>query len=154
MKINNLHKADKFRFYFPMLLIFSLPLIGYSFFAKEEYTSLYGVAGGIALILYIVLLMRKPHFFSIETKYNEVIVKFYNTHIGFSKPKSFQIKNNELNGYKIVDQLKGFSKSLVLQIKKGKKVGSYPPISISLLSKNEIKILENELNTIIKTNRL
>ncbi|MBN2662974.1 MAG: hypothetical protein JXR68_04940 [Bacteroidales bacterium] len=154
MKINNLHKADKFRFYFPMLLIFSLPLIGYSFFAKEEYTYLYGVAGGIALIVYILLWMRKPHYFNIETKYNEIIVKFYNTHIGFSKPKSFQIKNSDFNGYSIIENLGGFSKSIVFQIKKGKKVGSYPPISISLLSKNEIKILENELNTIIKTNKL
>lgn len=154
MKLNNLHKADKFRFYFPMLIIFSIPMIIYAFISTEELAYLFGIAGGVALIVYILLWMRKPHYFNIETKYNEIVVKFYNTHIGFSKTKSYQIKNNELYGYDIAEQLGGFSKIITFKIRKGKKVGTYPPVSISLLSKEDVTKLKNELDTIIKTNKL
>ncbi len=154
MKLDIQYKSDKFKFYFPMLLVFSLPMIAYPITSTEPKAFYFGIAGGVALITYIVLLIRRPHFFSIQTKYSDFLVRFYNTHVFFSKPKAYQIKNSSFSDYKITEKFNGFQKSIAFQIKKEGKKGWYPPISISLLSKNELKVLKKELDTILKINKL
>jgi len=154
MKLHNLQKSGKYKFYIPLLLLVAILMIGFAVFYNDEYSITYGVIGGVALIFYIILLFKKPNFFGIETKYNVVIIRFYNTHLGFSKPRSYQIKNKDLHGYQISEQLGGYSKTITFMVKKGGKIGSYPPVSISLLKQSEIKELKSELDTIIKTNNL
>lgn len=150
MKIENYKKAGKFRIFFPILLVFAIPLIGFGLFGNESYSYIYTILGVVALLIYGVFIFRKPNYFYFETNQNFIIIRFYNPHPGFTKPKAFQIPINSFSDYKIKQELGGFRKFIFFQIKKRKQKGWYPAVSISLLKKDEIEKLKNELESIKK----
>jgi len=112
------------------------------------YKTTYYTVAGIAFLLYILLLIRKPHYFGLYDEKDHFVVRYYNPHPFFSNYKQVKIKKNEYDGYKIKNNLFGFQKSVIFYIRQGNKKGQYPPISISGLNKQQRKQLEEYLENL------
>ncbi len=145
-------KAMKYRLYYPILLVFGISLLIYAFATKDNLFAIWLGAGGFALIVYFLLLIKKPHYFSIETTHNKIIIRFYNPHPFLTKFKSIQIPIQKFYEYEITQKLGGYIRLLKLKIKDKGKTGEYPALSISLLNENQLDMLKKELDTIIKMN--
>lgn len=153
MKIS-IEKALKYKIYFPLLLLSFLIFVIYAFMSKNNLFYLWIGISFIPLLTYIILIIRKPHYFFIETTYNKIIIRFFNPHPIFRKNKAIQVPNNKFAGYEITEKMNGFIKLLTIKIKQNKKIMSFNPVSISLLTNTEIEALKKELDTILKINRI
>lgn len=151
MKIDTYKRAGKYRLILPLLPFISLIFVVFAFIEGGQSAQIYLAITAVFMIIYLFLILRKPHYFYFETKHNTVIVRFYNPHIGFTKPRAYQIAISNFAGFSVKKSL--LSKSIIFKIKKGKKTGDYPPVSISLLNKGELVRIKEELNTIIKMNK-
>jgi hypothetical protein len=151
MKLDNKLTAYKYKFYFPLLLLFGIVPPIFYFLKIEEFIFLPFI-GLLFILIYILLLIIKPYYFSFESTYNSIRIKFYNPHIFFSKYKVIEIPTNNLKSFNIKNSFFGLKKSLNIEIKKDKKSGFYPPLSISILKNSEIKKIVDEFNYILKTN--
>lgn len=154
MKIENFKKAAPYKLYLPILLLISTIFIVYSFIDTSNHNFIWLIIGGLLAFLYIYLILKKPHYFEIETKQKNFIIRFFNPHPFMARPKAFDIPISNFQKYEIIKGFAGLSKNLVIYIKKGKATGSYPPVSISLLDKNQIEELKKELNYILKVKSL
>lgn len=150
MKIDNYKKAILFKFYFPILILIIASLIIYSFFVYLKLAWIIQVLAGIFAIVYFILAFKKPHYFFLEMLSSSIIVRFYNPHFFFTKPKTYQISISDFYEYNIKESFWGLRKDLIFKIKKGAKIGEYPPVSISLLTSLEISELKKELDGILK----
>jgi len=148
MKLDNYKKAAKYRLIFPLLIFPATIIILFAIFSKEAHANIYAIIGGALIIVYIFFHIKRPYFFHFETTNDKIIVRFYNPHPGLTKPKAYQIAIKELSNYKISKNF--ISKSISFEVKKGNKKGWYPPVSITLMTNQEIKSIEKELNTILR----
>ena len=146
-------KAMKYRLYYPILLVFAISMFVYAFVTKDNLFAVWSTAGSVAIIVYFLLLIKKPHYFSMETTHSKIIIRFYNPHPFLTKFKSIQIPIQKFYEYEITEKLGGYSRSLKLKIKDKGKTGEYPALSISLLNKNQLDLLKKELDSIIKMNK-
>lgn len=154
MKIDNFQKAATYRVYFPILLIASIALIVYFIVDTAHYKIIWLILGLIPTVIYTYMFLTKPYYFNLETKQRSIIIRFFNPHPMMSRKKAFEIPISSFVKYEIKYSMGGKKKSLIFYIKKGKKTGAYPPLSITLLTKTQIEALEKELNTLLKINRL
>ncbi len=154
MKIENYEKAGKYRLYYPILWVFIATLTIYPLIFNVPLKIIYFSIAGVIFLLYLYLLLKKPYYVNFEAKHTSIVVRFFNPHPFLSKPKAYNIRINEFAGYEIIEKLGGFNKFIIFKIKKGKQVGSYPPLSISLLTENQINDIKKELDTILKIKKL
>jgi hypothetical protein len=112
------------------------------------------VVSGLLLILYILLLIKKPYYFYFEPKQKTFLIRYYHPHVLFNKKKAFEIPIDSFEKYNITEKLYGYNKYITFYIKKGKSTGSYPTISISSITKQQLEDLKKELDTIIKIKNL
>lgn len=153
MKIS-IEKALKYKIYYPLLILLFLIFVVYAFMTKDNLFYLWIGISLIPLFLYIILIIKKPYYFFIETTYNKIIIRFFNPHPFLRKNKAIQIPVNKFAGYEISEKLNGFIKFLTIKIRDNKKVMAYKPLSISLLKSAEIETLKKELDTILKINNI
>jgi len=146
--------ALRYKIYFPLLFMFFVFFIVYAFITKDNLFYLWISISLVFFILYVIISIRKPHYFYLETTYNQIIIRFFNPHPLLRRNKAIQIPNNKFAGYEITEKMNGFVKLLTVKIKDNKKVLSYPPISITLLKNHEIDAMKKEFDTILKINRL
>lgn len=154
MKIDNYKKAILYKFYYPILILIIIAVLGYQFVAYLKFKWIYQILGGIFSVLYLIFNIRKSHYFYFETLSSSITVRFYNPHFFFSKPKSYKISINDFYDYSINESLWGLRKEIIFKIKKAAKTGEYPPVSISLLTSSEIADLKKELDGILKIKNL
>ncbi len=154
MKIENFKKAAPYRLIFPLLIISFVVSLVFYFSNPVDYNIILLIIGIVLIFIYIFFFFKKPYYFSFETKYKSFVIRFFNPHPFLSKFKAYEIQLDEFDKYEIKDSFKGFNKNLILHIKKGKKSGTYPPVSLSLLSKNQIEELKKEFNTLLKIKSL
>jgi hypothetical protein len=154
MKIENYEKAGKYRLYFPLLFVASATLIIYSVAVFDKLKSVWLGIGVVLYLIYLFLILKKPYYINFEVKHTSIVVRFFNPHPFLSKPKAYNIRINDFAGYEIVEKLGGLNKFIVFKIKKGKQIGAYPPLSVSLLTKDQIENIKKELDTILKIKKL
>lgn len=152
MKIENYKKAMQFRLYVPVLILFILLISVFYIFNIEKYF-IYPIISSLLFIFLIIILYVQPHYFSYESKNSSLIFKFYNPYSFGKKIFSFVINSSELHNYKIENSLFGLKKQIHIEIKKNKQIGTYNPISISLLKKSQIENLKKELDFVINSNK-
>ena len=155
MKVDNYRKSIPFKIYFIVTLVIFISLSVYTAFNKgADYFYVYLGLSIIFGIIYLFMWLRKPNYFYFEILHSSIVIRYFNPHPFFSKPKAFSISLTSLIGYEIKQRLKGFNKSIIFEIKKAGKKGKYPPISISLLSASEINEMKKELDIILKIRSL
>ncbi len=154
MKIDNYRKAIPYKFYFPIIGVAALSTFIYSIIVQGNYNFIYYAISLFFVVLYIFLAIRRPNYFYFEPRHSSMIIRYYSPHPFFGKAKAFEIPIKQFSSYEIKEKLFGYNKSIVFKIKKGKSIGQYPSVSISLLSETELKELKKELDTILKIKRL
>ncbi|MBN2891781.1 MAG: hypothetical protein JXL97_07935 [Bacteroidales bacterium] len=150
MKIENFQKAAPYRLFFPVLLIATLASVAYFFVDKSNYNFIWLGLGVVFAVVYVLIFLKKPHYFEFEAKHRSFIIRFFNPHPFLTKHKAFEVSIEQFDKYEIVKGFGGLSKNLVLYIKKGKSTGAYPSVSVTLLNENKINLLKKELDSIIK----
>ena len=142
--ISNFKSTAKITILTGVLLVVAVVL--FIFALIEPYRQkIYLILAGIVFVAYLVILLRKMHFFSIHRENDTLIIRFYNSHPLLSNYRQIKIKLDEFDGY----ELKGgwFRQEIIFKIKRGKQTGKYPPVSITLLSKDEkrqlLEMLDN-----------
>ncbi len=152
MKIENYKKAMQFRLYVPVLILFIVLISVFYIFNIEKYF-IYPIISSLLFIILIFILYIQPHYFSYESKNASLIFKFYNPYSFGKKIFSFVINSSDLHSYKIFYSLFGLKKQIQIEVKKNKQIGSYKPISISILNKSQINSLKKELDFKINSNK-
>jgi hypothetical protein len=139
-------KTGQLKLAFVLLISLTLFLLIYSTIEGIEKNLILFVISIILGICYIFMLILKLHYFYFNDDKNKIIIRFYNSHPFFRKYKAFEIPKNNVKNFDITESFFGLKKELTIEV--STKTGSfeYPPVSISLLSKKEIKALEKKLN--------
>lgn len=154
MKIENFRKAGKYTVFLPIILLVSIIFVVYPFVGGLTVKTTYIVIGITIFVVYLFLFIRKPFYFYFETKFKSILVRYYNPHPMFIRRKAFEVPIDSFVKYEIKSTMFGLRKKLTLFVKKGKKVGAYPSVSIILLDKGQIINLKNELDTLLKVKSL
>ncbi len=142
--IDNFKRAAVLTIVLGVLLIVAIVLFIFGFI-EYYYRKIYFIIAGLSFLAYLVLLLKRMHYFSLTVDNGFLIVKFYNPHPFMSNYRQIKIKLDEFYDYQIKKGL--FNQDLILKIKQKNKIGTYPPVSISGLSKTQkqelIEILDN-----------
>ena len=149
MKVDNRLITAKLKIMYMIMFLVMTALFIYSYFEHLE-NPIYPILIGIIAAVYIILLIRKSNYFFLEYLGNKIIVRYYTAHPIFRKYKAFEIPRVSFFDYKIKSSLLGFFKSVQFTVKTPKGKFNYPPLSISLLSKQQmvdlIKMLDELKN--------
>jgi hypothetical protein len=150
--VDNKLQIAKIRLAYIFTIMASSSLLVYSFFSKT-YTDgklISFIIGIIMFIIFLFLLLIKPEYiyFSIENN-NKIIIKNYTAFPLFRKYKAFEIPISSIYDYEIK---KVFLDQLIfmrISVKSKNKIGKYPWLSLSSLSKKELKRLIETLDKIL-----
>jgi hypothetical protein len=72
---------------------------------------------------------------------SKITIRYYTAHPIFRRYKAFELPKSYFYDYKISEKLFGFIKTFQIIVKTPKGRFNYPPLSISLLSKQQIEDL-------------
>ncbi len=154
MKIDNFRKSAVYRLVYPILFAIAISFIAYFFIDSASYKILWLILGLCAVLVYVYFLLKKPHYLGIEIKSRIIIVRYYNPHPFFERRKAFEVPIQNFEKYKIKEEMMGKRRMLTFFVRKGNKIGSYPPVSATLMTKTQLDSLEKELNTLLKIKKL
>jgi hypothetical protein len=105
---------------------------------------------GIYLALIILSRLRQLNYFYFSDAGDKILIRYYPIHPLVQKKKAVQIPKIGLIGYDIRFSWMGLKKTLILRQKIKGKVATYPPIGISSLKKNELDLLEKQLDKYVR----
>lgn len=154
MKVDNRLRTAKLKIMYTIsgIVIFALSL--YLYFEHHQ-KAIYPIAynyvlpGAIIILLslYFIFLLRRLDYFFIEFLGQKIVVRYYTAYPIFRKYKAIEIPKSYFYDYKIKSYFFGFRKTVQFIVNTPKGKFSYPPVSISLLSKKQntelVKMLDN-----------
>ena len=106
---------------------------------------IYGVLSVVFLIFFWFQYQMKYTYFYFSNNGKNLVFKFYSLRIIAGKPKTIEISRTNFVKYDIITGFFDKRDSLVLYQKTPKGVAKYPPISLSLLSKQQKTELKRTL---------
>ncbi len=142
-KIDNFKRAAVLTVILGVLLITAIVLFIFGFI-EYYYRKIYFTLAAISFLAYLIILLRRMHYFAMELDKGFLIIRFYNPHPFVSNYRQIKIKTDELYDYQIKKGL--FGQDLIIKIKQGNRIGKYPPVSITALTREQKKNLIQILN--------
>jgi len=103
----------------------------------------------VAVIYFLIIIInffRQQNYFYFNDSGKNIIVRYYPLRPMASSRKSVEIPKSRFAGFEIHDQMLGLKKILILKMVLKESVASYPPISISSLTREELDILTRQLS--------
>lgn len=94
-----------------------------------------------------------PSFFEMLVTDDELQLNYYTLALVHRDHQSLQFDRNQLKSFKIQKSFMGLRSDLVITIQTPSGLADFPPVSTTLLSRNEISQITQMLNTIIWENR-
>jgi hypothetical protein len=125
--------------------------LGFWCVAKEEIYLLIGLVV-IAIAYFFAFTKIKPSFVEFVTTEKEFQFNYYSVSSVTRDYQSIEIPFADYYGCEITTSVFGMKKELVLTVRSAYGLADYPPISISILSKNEIDQILYILNKIKERN--
>ena len=113
--------------------------------------SVYGVLSVVLLIFFWFQYRMKYTYFYFSNSGKNLVFRFYTLRVIAGKPKTIEISKTNFVKYDIVTDFFSKKDSLVLYQKTPKGVAKYPPISLTLLSKNKKTELKRTLFAMTKS---
>jgi len=108
-------------------------------------TVIYCALSFFLILFYWYQYNMKYTYFYFSNNGRNLIFKFYSMRIFSGKPRTIEIPKTDFRKYEIQTNFFKKRKSLILYQRTLNGVAKYPPISLSLLSKKQIKDLESAL---------
>lgn len=154
--VDNKLKVAKYRLAyivtFPIGILFFIFALYSNSPAKENVVSL--AIGSLLLFIFVFMLIIDPQYIYISiVKNNKIIVRNYTAFPLFRNYKAFEIPINTFYDFEIQKQLGGLKKAFRITVASKKKIGKYPWISLSAVSKNEINTIISSLNKLVPADR-
>ena len=104
-----------------------------------------------AYVIFIVYNSLKNNFYIfLSTEKNKLTIRYYSLSLFNNSKKSIEIPLETLHNFKIETKRGGLLKLLTVYQKTNKGVAKYPPISISILDKEELQLVSNTLKKFSK----
>ena len=113
--------------------------------------SVYSVLSVVLLIFFWFQYRMKYTYFYFSNNGKNLVFRFYTLRVIAGKPKAIEISKTNFVKYDIVTDFFNKKDSLVLYQKTPKGVAKYPPISLTLLSKNKKTELKRALFAMTKS---
>jgi hypothetical protein len=112
-------------------------LFGFGIFVifKNEMWMIYPI--GAIFVTYIFFLLRRSDYFFLQFAGNKITIRFYTAHPFLRQYKTFEIPKAYFSDYKIKRLLGGYKQTIQFTVKTPKGRFNYPPLSISLLNKEQ-----------------
>ncbi len=132
--IDNFKTAAKISVALGVLLVITVVLYIFSLI-EYAHRKTYLILGSVTLLVYLIMLLKKLHYFGLNIENNTLIIRFYNPHPFISNYKQIKIPLEEYDGYELKKHL--FGQEIIFKIRRGKQTGKYPPVSITALSKDQ-----------------
>ncbi len=104
----------------------------------------------VYLILVVVSRLRRLSYFYFSDDGDKIQMRYHPIHPLVQKKHAIQIPKIGLAGYRIEQSPLGFKRVIILQQKVKGRVATYPPIGITALSRQEVDLLEKQLNKYIR----
>ena len=123
-----------------VLAIYTVLIVSTVFFIPVDRTVeilICGALSAVFLMFYWFQYKMEYTYFYFSNNSNNLIFKFYTLRIFYGKPKTIEIPVKSFVKYDIVTDFFDKKDLLVLYQKTPKGIAKYPPISLTLLSKNQ-----------------
>ena len=104
----------------------------------------------VAVVYFLIIIInffRQQNYFYFNDSGKNIIVRYYPLRPMASSRKSVEIPKSRFAGFEIQDSMMGLKKNLILKQVLKKSVASYPPISISSLTREELAKLTRQLSS-------
>ncbi len=132
-----------------LVLTWVAKIIDYPLLGMDEKTwSLIFTAIYAALVFLPMFLNYQYIFFSDEGEY--IVLRYFSAGITGGRKNSVEIDKRTFSGYKIEKRIMGLSRSIILFQKINNGTGTYPPIYITALDKDQMAKLVMSLNKYVK----
>jgi hypothetical protein len=92
----------------------------------------------IAIIYFFLFHLYKPSYFEMLVSESELIINYYSVATALKSYQTIEIDISLFHGYEILTKNYGMTRQLLLTVKSKFGLADYPPVSISILSKNEL----------------
>ncbi len=132
------------------IAIFVVLIIVTIFFIPVSKEVIMFICGGLSvifLLFYWLQYMMEYTYFYFSNNSKNLIFRFYSLRNFYGKPKTIEIAKGSLIKYDIISSFFNRKDSLVLYQKTSKGIAKYPPISLTLLTKNQKTELKRALHT-------
>ncbi len=154
--VDNKLQVAKLRLAFVVTFATGLFFIFFGLFSNNTgFENLMSLILGVALILiFLFLIMLKPEYIYIAIQKNsKLIVRNYTAFPLFRKYKAFEIPLNSIYDFEVSKSLMGKKRSIQISVKTKNKIGKYPWLSLSAVSKNDLNKTIESLNKLLPTDR-
>lgn len=104
----------------------------------------------IIYIFYLIFIfIINYHFFSFNDNGDKLVFRYVSFRPFDNAKKAIEIEKSRFGGYKIQKSFFNLKTELVLSVKTKNGLAKFPPIGISALSKDQIKLLKMSLNQFV-----
>jgi hypothetical protein len=122
------------------------------FFVAKSMNILLIVDVVFAIVYFIVFNSLRPSFFELLVTDTALKVSYYSVTSTMRSYQSFEIHLRQLKDFQLVKKMYGLKSELILSVDSKYGIADYPPVSIFLLSKNELAQVVLVLNRIKENN--
>ena len=130
-------------------IIVTIKLFEKDFLGLDKKTWALGVLA-VYIIISLYFIYLNYNYILIKMDPSKILLRHYSLRPWDSAKKSYEIPINELSGVKIKSQLFGIKKGLIFYRKIRKGVAKYPPVSLTGLSKSQIRQINEIFKSFIK----
>lgn len=147
-QLNNKGRSGNF---FMLFIVSGVVFVGAAFyFVATNMNQLLIIDIVVAVIYFILFNKIKPSFFEFLVSEDSLQINYYPVSTAVRSYQSIEVPMNQLKNFNIKKSLGGIRKDLILSVKSKYGLADYPPISISILKKNETAQVIHVLNEILK----
>jgi hypothetical protein len=140
--------------YFIMFILSGIVFLGLAFFFVATNKTYELIATILLAIGYFVLFQKiKPSFFEMLVTERYLQVNFYSVSSTMRNYQSVEMELHQLVGFQVNQSILGVKKALTLSVQSKYGIADYPPVSVSILKKNEIEQVAHVLNKILEENK-
>ncbi len=150
-QLNNKGRSGNF---FILFILSGIVFLGLAFlFVATNKTYELIVTILLAVGFFILFNQIKPSFFEMLVTERYLQVNFYSVSSTVRNYQSVEMNLHQLVGFKVNQSILGMKKTLTLSVQSKYGIADYPPISVSILKKNEIEQVAHVLNKILEDNK-
>ncbi|MDA3880239.1 MAG: hypothetical protein PF436_07630 [Prolixibacteraceae bacterium] len=152
--IFQLNNKDRSGNFFVLFILSGIVFLGLAFlFVATNKTYELIVTILLAVGFFIMFNKIKPSFFEMLVTERYLQVNFYSVSSTVRNYQSVEMNLHQLIGFKVNQSILGMKKTLILSVQSRYGIADYPPISVSILKKNEIEQVAHVLNRILENNK-
>lgn len=150
--IFHLENKSRATSFFILFIVSGILFVGAAFFFVAANMNYELIATIVAAIAYFVVFSKiKPSFFELVVTDQMMQINFYQVSSVARNYQSIEMYLHQLKDFHIENHFLGLKKSLVISVESKYGIADYPPVSISILNKNEIARVKKVLTEIIKS---